>query len=103
MVFFRHFRDGDATYLARSWLKDPVVAEERTRSPRSKWTAAAWNGRDYYVMFGHEEARDWEDARQYGYVSAGGGSAGASHFSDFSRDTESLFIFPNMATSLLER
>ena len=33
-----------------------------------------WNGIDYYVMFGDDEARSWEDARSYGYVSAGGGS-----------------------------
>jgi hypothetical protein len=72
VVFFRHFRDGEAAYLARSWFRDPIDAEERTRSAHSKRTATSWNGRDYYVMFGNEAVRDWEDARQYGYVSAGG-------------------------------
>src|SRR6476661_7804839 len=28
---------------------------------------------DYYVNFGLDEQRDWEDARQYGYISAGCG------------------------------
>ena len=29
--------------------------------------------RTFYVMFGHPERRRWEDARRYGFVSAGGG------------------------------
>ena len=32
-----------------------------------------WNGHDYYVSFGECETRNWEDARKYGFVSAGGG------------------------------
>jgi hypothetical protein len=34
----------------------------------------AANGIDYYVLFRDDETRSWEDARSYGYVSAGGGS-----------------------------
>ena len=33
-----------------------------------------WNGRDFYVAFGEGERREWEDARRYGFVSAGGGA-----------------------------
>jgi hypothetical protein len=29
--------------------------------------------RDYYVNFGHNEHRHWDDARRYGFISAGGG------------------------------
>ena len=29
--------------------------------------------KSYYVMFGHPERRQWEDAHRYGFVSAGGG------------------------------
>ncbi|MGH8454577.1 MAG: hypothetical protein ACRESW_08500 [Nevskiales bacterium] len=32
-----------------------------------------WNG-EYYVSFGHDDKRDWEEARKYGFIS-GGGSA----------------------------
>lgn len=33
-----------------------------------------WNGRDWYLSFGEDDdARSWEDARRYGFVSAGGG------------------------------
>jgi hypothetical protein len=42
-----------------------------------KGTAAAkraeWNGRDWFVSFGDNAGgRSWEDARTYGFVSAGG-------------------------------
>lgn len=34
---------------------------------------APGSSRDFYVSFGHGESRSWEDARRYGYVSAGHG------------------------------
>ncbi len=33
-----------------------------------------WDGRTYYVSFGEGPNRDWDDARRYGFVSAGGGA-----------------------------
>lgn len=33
----------------------------------------AWNGRDFYVSFGENEQRSWEEAVRFGFVSAGGG------------------------------
>ncbi|MEJ5340519.1 MAG: endonuclease NucS domain-containing protein [Thermogutta sp.] len=71
-VFFRYFRDGEREYLSRAWLIDPgdvdiKVEEKRTKLP--------WNN-EYYVSFGHKDngsSRHWEDARKYGFVSAGGG------------------------------
>lgn len=35
--------------------------------------APAWNGRDFYVSFGENDQRSWEEAVRYGFVSAGGG------------------------------
>jgi uncharacterized protein with ParB-like and HNH nuclease domain len=35
--------------------------------------AAPGSSRDFYVSFGHGDTRRWDDARTYGYVSAGGG------------------------------
>jgi hypothetical protein len=32
-----------------------------------------WNGHDFYVSFGENEQRSWEEAVRYGFVSAGGG------------------------------
>ena len=72
-LFFRYFRDGDAEYIARSWLLDPVEAEVRTKRAGSKRTQEVWNGRDFYVGFGEDEQRNWEDARRYEFISAGGG------------------------------
>lgn len=34
---------------------------------------APWNGTDWYVAFGLDETRNWDDARDHGFVSAGGG------------------------------
>ena len=68
-VFFRVFKDGDREYLTRAWLREPDEAGETT----PKREAGAWNG-EYYSNFGHGVSRDWEIARKYGFISAGGGS-----------------------------
>jgi hypothetical protein len=72
-LFFRYFKDGPAEYIARSWLLDPVEAEVRRKRTGTKRTQAPWNGRDFYVSFGEDEQRNWEDARRYGFISGGGG------------------------------
>ena len=33
-----------------------------------------WSGKDFYFAFGEDHRRDWDDAKQYGFVSAGGGA-----------------------------
>ena len=35
--------------------------------------ASQWNGQDWYFALGGSDTRNWEDARKYGFVSAGGG------------------------------
>lgn len=70
-VFFSFFKDGDHEYLSRAWLIEPDQADERLAITRGK---LPWNG-EYYVSFGHRDnGRHWEDARTYGFVSAGGGA-----------------------------
>jgi len=74
VVFFRHFEDRGASYLARSWL----VSHESEIAPktpsRAVRTREAWNGSDWYASFGDDaQSRSWKDARRYGFVSAGGG------------------------------
>ncbi len=69
-VFFRFFRDGEQEYLTRAWLIEPEQVEARVTEKREK---VPWNG-EYYVTFGGNPNRDWEDARKYGFVAAGGGS-----------------------------
>jgi len=68
-VFFRFFRDGDNEYLSRAWLTDPVEVDAKVIDKREK---GQWNG-EFYVSFGHGDSRDWGDAQEYGFISAGGG------------------------------
>lgn len=67
-VFFHYFQDGEHEYLARSWLVDPGHAETTIRDKAKE----PWTG-DYYVSFGEGDTRNWDDARKYGFISAGGG------------------------------
>ncbi len=69
VVFFRYLNDEGKEYLARSWLVDPEQVETRTAKKKRPW-----NGRDFYVAFGEgeHEARLWEDALQFGFISGGG-------------------------------
>jgi hypothetical protein len=32
-----------------------------------------WNGNDFYLTFGEGPSRDWDEAQEFGFVSAGGG------------------------------
>lgn len=68
-VFFRVFRDGANEYLTRAWLTDPQEVEATVARKREK---LPWNG-EYYASYGMNERRDWEEARRYGFISAGGG------------------------------
>ena len=73
VVFFRAFGDGERQYLTRAWLTAPEDVSVETlnkthRNPRG----GEWNG-EYYVSFGEEICRTWNDAKKYGFVSAGGG------------------------------
>jgi hypothetical protein len=72
VVFFQTFKENGAEYLTRTWLVDPVE-EAPVRKGGQKKPQSPWNGQDWYVSFGEDEARNWEDAREYHYVSAGGG------------------------------
>ena len=68
-VFFRFFKDGDREYLSRVWLREPsmTVAEGGADGLHGDW-----NG-EYYVSFGLNDKRDWDEAVKYGFISASGG------------------------------
>lgn len=73
-VFFQVFQYGDEQLLSRAWLIDPGETQANVASTtKGKGEKEPWNG-EYYVSFGDMSWRSWEDARQYGYISAGGGS-----------------------------
>lgn len=73
VVFFRYFVDGERAYLARTWLLDEARTPPKTGGGKSG-SKEPWNGSDWYISFGEESgSRNWDDARTYGFVSAGGG------------------------------
>lgn len=76
VVFFRHFTDNGAVYLARTWLveHESAGALGSSSGTRQAKTREIWNGDDWYVSFGESpEGRRWADAATYGFVSGGGG------------------------------
>lgn len=74
VLFFRVFQYGADQLLSRAWLIDPgqTQANVATTTKRSG-EKEPWNG-EYYVSFGTGSWRTWEDARKYGFISAGGGN-----------------------------
>lgn len=72
-VFFRYFREGENEYITRSWLIDPAELRDGAGpGPRPPKGKEPWNKQDFYVSFGEGGSRDWDDARRYGFISAGG-------------------------------
>jgi len=70
-IQFQVFADGPSQFLSRSWLVDPAVTQFAPSVTRN--SSAAWNG-EFYVSFGEGATRSWEDAQQFGFISAGGGA-----------------------------
>lgn len=74
-IFFQVFQQGAEQLLSRAWLIDPgeTQANAAATTAKTKGEKEPWNG-EFYVSFGDATSRSWEDARKYGYISAGGGS-----------------------------
>lgn len=73
-IFFQVFQHGDEKLLSRAWLIDPGETQANVATAsRKSGDKEPWNG-EYYVSYGDVDSRSWEDARQYGFISAGGGS-----------------------------
>lgn len=71
VVFFQVFEHAGELLLSRAWLIDPSETQANVATaPKNAKDREPWNG-EFYVSFGH---RDWEAARQYGFISGGGGS-----------------------------
>ena len=69
-LFFQVFVHGPDKFLSRAWLIGPhaqITAEEAIEREKGEW-----NG-EFYVTFGEGSARSWEDARNLGFISGGGG------------------------------
>lgn len=71
-VFFQVFQNGNEQLLSRAWLIDPGETQANVAATsKTKGEKEPWNG-EYYVSYGAD--RSWDEARQYGFVSGGGGS-----------------------------
>jgi hypothetical protein len=70
-LFFQVFQYGSEQLLSRVWLLDPSETQPPVVPP--KGDKEPWNG-EYYVSFGSPENRPWKEAREHGYISAGGGA-----------------------------
>ena len=74
VVFIQLFHHGEEQLLSRAWLIDPGETQaDIAITTKGKGEKEPWNG-EYYVSFGDMSSRSWADARQYGFISAGGGS-----------------------------
>ena len=70
VVFFQVFQNGDDLLLSRAWLIDPGETQANVATTtKRRGDNEPWNG-EYYVSYG---GRSWDDAKKYGFISAGGG------------------------------
>lgn len=69
VLFFDFFQNHKDEFLARAWLVD---SQEKLAVTKASHSKSSWNG-EYYASFMEDKSRKWEDARKYGFVSAGGG------------------------------
>jgi len=75
VLCFQVFVHEGQQLLSRAWLLDPAETQVSLAAPTKRGTRERepWNG-EFYACFGHDKSRDWEEARRYGFISAGGGS-----------------------------
>lgn len=74
VIFFQVFLHGEHQLLSRTWLIDPGETQANAAVGKSSvGEKEPWNG-EYYVSFGDATSRSWDDARKFGYISAGGGT-----------------------------
>ena len=67
-IFFQYFNSDGHELLGRAWLRDPEEMQERTESRER----APWQGY-WFVNVGEGPHRNWDDCREHGFLSAGGG------------------------------
>lgn len=66
------FSNGSEQFVSRAWLLDPVRTQVSVAT-RPDGINEPWNG-EFYCSFGHGEERSWEDAVEFGFICAGGGT-----------------------------
>lgn len=67
VLFFNVFKNNNERLLARAWMIDETEVQKDSKSNKLPWN------KEYYGVFKESENRCWEDAKRYGFFSAGGG------------------------------
>ena len=74
VLFFQVFEASGQQLLSRTWLIDPADTQNNVATSPKKGESEPWNG-EYYASFGTKGGdRSWEEARKFGFISAGGGA-----------------------------
>ncbi|MCT4373588.1 nuclease [Yangia mangrovi] len=73
VLFFQVFDCDETQLLSRAWLIDPGDVQVQAASTGKRGEKEPWNG-EYYVSFGADGQRSWDEAVKYGFVSGGGGT-----------------------------
>jgi hypothetical protein len=72
VLCFQVFTNGAEKLLSRAWLLDPMSTQVSVVGKRDG-PSEPWNG-EFYCSYGHGESRSWDDAREFGFICAGGGA-----------------------------
>lgn len=70
-LYFQVFQLGNEQLLFRAWLINPVEAQVTASATKPGRASEPWIS-EFYSCFGHGESRAWDEAHQYGFISAGG-------------------------------
>lgn len=88
--FFNVFeQDGKGFLTTDALLEQEEVTDRATRKTRGPWTGY------YYITGGPDEMRPWEDMRQHGFITAGGGKWYSDGLSRLSVGDEVFYYQPN--------
>jgi hypothetical protein len=73
VLCFQVFGTGDRQILSRTWLLDPAETQVNAANVAMASDKEPWNG-EYYCSFKDDASRSWDEAVNYGFFCAGGGS-----------------------------
>lgn len=73
VLFFQVFNHGEQQLLSRAWLIDPGEVQVHAANAGGRGEKEPWNG-EYYVSFGADRTRIWDEAVRHGFISGGGGT-----------------------------
>jgi len=72
VMFFHVFEHAGQQLLSRAWMLDPSETQANVSAAARNGEKEPWNGEFYVSYLG--EGRSWEEARQFGFISGGGGT-----------------------------